>query len=182
MSINLYKDLPTYADDQNLTINVVVDIPKWMSNKYEYNEELGYFALDRVLHSQMFYPFDYWFIPQTKAEDWDAADVVLLVTYPTFPWCVVKARAIWMIETSDEEWPDNKIIAVPTAKLDPRFDEIKSYEDLPRHFLEELLIHFKEIKKLEKKKYDKVNINWVKWVSEAYANIRDAIERYNNIW
>lgn len=180
MSINLYKDLPAYANTENGTLNVIVDIPKWCSNKYEYDEEEWYFALDRVLHSQMFYPFDYGFIPQTKALDGDAVDVILLVTYPTFPGCVIKARAIWYIQTADESGPDDKIIAVPISKVDPRFDEIQSYEDLPAHVREELLMHFKEIKKLEKQKYDKVVIGWYKWKKEAYENINTAVQLYNN--
>ncbi|MDP3793422.1 MAG: inorganic diphosphatase, partial [Candidatus Uhrbacteria bacterium] len=91
--INLYHEIPT-GDAE--TFHVVVDIPKGCSNKFEYDEEGGYFLLDRVLHSQMFYPFDYGFIPQTHSDDGDAIDVCLLVTYPTFSGCVVKARTIGM--------------------------------------------------------------------------------------
>ncbi|MFA5935558.1 MAG: inorganic diphosphatase [Patescibacteria group bacterium] len=174
--INLYHEIPAGNSD---TFNMVVDLPKFSSNKYEYDEEGGYFKLDRVLHSQMFYPFDYGFIPQTHSDDGDAIDVCLLVTYPTFPGCVIKARTIGMIKTSDEKGGDNKIIAVPVAKLDPRFNEIQSIDDLPAHVQEELLIHFKEIKKLEKAKYDKVEINGFGSVDEAKAEINRAIGAYN---
>lgn len=44
-----------------------------------------------------------------------------------------------MLKTADEKGGDNKILAVPVTKVDPRFDEIKSYEDLPKHVQEELL-------------------------------------------
>lgn len=157
---------------------MVVDLPKFSSNKYEYDEEGGYFKLDRVLHSQMFYPFDYGFIPQTHSDDGDAIDVCLLVTYPTFAGCVVKCRPIGMIKTSDEKGGDNKILAVPVSKLDPRFDEVKSIADLPKHVQEELLLHFKEIKKLEKAKYDKVQIDGFGSVDEAKAEIQRAMEAY----
>jgi inorganic pyrophosphatase len=157
---------------------MVVDLPKFSSNKYEYDEEGGYFKLDRVLHSQMFYPFDYGFIPQTHSDDGDAIDVCLLVTYPTFAGCVVKCRPIGMIKTSDEKGGDNKILAVPVSKLDPRFDEVKSIDDLPKHVQEELLLHFKEIKKLEKAKYDKVQIDGFGSVDEAKAEIQRAMEAY----
>jgi inorganic pyrophosphatase len=173
--INLYHEIP--AGDSE-TFHMVVDLPKFSSNKYEYDEEGGYFKLDRVLHSQMFYPFDYGFIPQTHSDDGDALDVCLLVTYPTFPGCVVKARTIGMLKTADEKGGDNKIIAVPVSKLDPRFDEIQSIEDLPKHVQEELLLHFKEIKKLEKAKYDKVVINGFGTADEAKAEISRAIEAY----
>ena len=173
--INLYHEVS--AGDAE-AFNVVVDLAKGTSNKFEYDEEGGYFKLDRVLHSQMFYPFDYGFIPQTHSDDGDAIDVCLLVTYPTFPGCVVKARAIGMLKTADEKGGDNKILAVPVSKVDPRFDEIKSVEDLPAHVREELLMHFKEIKKLEKAKYDKVVINGFGTADEAKAEIVKAIEAY----
>lgn len=173
--INLYHEIP--AGDAE-TFRVVVDLPKGCSNKYEYDEEGGYFTLDRVLHHQMFYPFDYGFIPQTHSDDGDAIDVCLLVTYPTFPGCVVKARAIGMIKTADEKGGDNKIIAVPVSKLDPRFDEVKSVEDLPAHVREELLLHFKEIKKLEKVKYDKVVVSGFGTADDAKAEIQKAMEAY----
>ncbi len=174
--INLYHEIEAGSADE---FKVVVDLPKGSSNKYEYDEEGGYFKLDRVLHSQMFYPFDYGFIPQTHSDDGDAIDVCLLVTYPTFAGCVVKARAIGMIRTSDEKGGDNKILAVPVGKVDPRFAEITSYEQLPKHVQEELLIHFKEIKKLEKAKYDKVNIDGFGSVDEAKTEIVKAMAAYS---
>ena len=175
--INLYHEVSCGTADE---FHVVIDLPKGSSNKVEYDEEGGYFKLDRVLHSQMFYPFDYGFIPQTHSDDGDAIDVCLLVTYPTFSGCVVKARAIGMIKTSDEKGGDNKILAVPVSKIDPRFDEIKTIDDLPKHVQEELLIHFKEIKKLEKSKYDKVKIDGFGTADEAKAEIQKSMETYKN--
>lgn len=173
--INLYHELA--AGDAEV-FHVVIDLPKGSSNKYEYDEEGGYFKLDRVVHHQMFYPFDYGFIPQTHSDDGDAIDVCLLTTYPTFPGCVVKARAIGMIKTADEKGGDNKILAVPVSKVDPRFNEIQSISDLPKHVQEEYLLHFKELKKLEKAKYDKVVIDGYGSVDEAKAEIARAIDSY----
>ena len=178
MKHNLYHTLPAFADESRFDIHVVVDIPKGSSNKYEYDEEHGYFKLDRVLHHQMFYPFDYGFVPRTHHEDGDAIDVCLLMTYPTFPGCVVEARVIGGIDTEDENGGDLKVIAVPTEKTDPRFKDIRSYEDLNEHHREELLLHFKEIKRLEKHKYDKVVIKGFVSKEKAMEDIRKAIERY----
>ena len=173
--INLYHEVPAGSAEE---FHVVVDLAKGSSNKYEYDEEGGFFKLDRVLHHQMFYPFDYGFIPQTHSDDGDAIDVCLLVTYPTFSGCVVKARAIGMLKTADEKGGDNKILAVPVNKLDPRFAEITSYEQLPKHVQEELLLHFKEIKKLEKAKYDKVVVNGFGSADEAKSEVNRAMEAY----
>jgi inorganic pyrophosphatase len=175
--INLYHEVAAGDAD---AFHVVVDIPKGSANKFEYDEEGGYFKLDRVVHHSMFYPFDYGFIPQTHADDGDALDVCLLLTYPTFPGCVVKARAIGILKTSDEKGGDNKIIAVPVSKSDPRFEEIESLEDLPAHVREEISIFPKEVKKLEKAKYDKVVISGFGSVEEAKAEIVRAMEAYTS--
>jgi len=178
MAINLYKDLPAYADEEKKFINVVVEITKKSQNKYEYDEELGYFTLDRVLHHSMFYPFDYGFIPQTSSDDGDAVDVCLLITNETFPGCVVKSRVIGLLKTSDQDGDDPKIVAVPVSKVDPRRDDIKTIEDLWTHFKEELEIYFKEYKRLEKSKYDKIKIKWFGDIEEAYKIIKEAKETF----
>ncbi|MDP3955967.1 MAG: inorganic diphosphatase [bacterium] len=176
--MNLYKDISSYADKEKGHLNVVIDIPRGQSNKYEYDEKEGYFKLDRVLYSQMFYPFDYGFVPQSHYEDGDAVDVCVLTTYPTFSGCVIKVRVIGAMDTSDESGHDLKVIAVPTEKIDPRFAEIQTIEDLPAHIREELLLHFKEIKKLEKAKYDHVRINGFIDKDETYAEIDRAIATF----
>lgn len=173
--INLYKDVPCGTPEE---FNVVVEVVKDTMNKIEYQEEGGYFTLDRVLHHPMHYPWDYGFIPQTHSGDGDAMDVCLLLTQPTFPGCVVKARAIGVMHTSDQDGDDNKIIAVPVSKVDPRFHEITSFEQLPAHVQEEFLLYFKEYKKLEKKKYDLIQINGWSGPEVAKQEIQKAMDAF----
>jgi len=176
--MNLYKEVPAYFDKKDGVVNMVVDIAKWSTNKYEYDEEWWYFRLDRVIHHSMFYPFDYGFIPQTTELDWDAVDVFLLWTYPTFSGCIIKARLLWVIDVVDEKWQDPKLIAVPTHDIDPRWDEYQGINDIPKHIKEELGVFFKEYKKLETKKYENTVIHWfgTKW--EAYEYVDKGIKRF----
>jgi len=181
--MNLYTDIPGFTNDERSTFNVVVEITKWSSNKIEYNEDEGYFFLDRALYQSTFYPFDYGFIPQTEAGDGDAIDVCLLTTHSVFPGCVVQARPIGMLATIDQDGEDYKVIAVPVSKVDPRFDEVKTWEDLPTHVQKEFLIYFKEYKHLEVKKYGKISIGGFKWVEETLTHIHaagDAFEKNHN--
>lgn len=173
--INLYHEVPCGTPE---AFNVIIDLPRGSSNKIEYDEQGGYFKLDRVLHQPTFYPFDYGFIPQTHSGDGDAMDVCLLTTHPTFSGCVVKARPIGLIRTSDQDGPDDKVIAVPVSKVDPRFDEIQTVEDLPAHVREEFLLYFKEYKKLEKSKYDKIVIEGFRSLEETKVAIQKAMDAY----
>jgi inorganic pyrophosphatase len=175
--MNLFKEvLP--GENPPEEINVVIDIPKGSPNKYEYNEEEGYFELDRVLYSPLVFPFSYGFLPQTRSEDGDSLDIVLLTTYTSFPGCVIAARPIGLLLMEDEAGKDNKIIAVPKEKIDPRFKEIQSIEDLSEHLKKEIQEFFETYKRLEPGKFVKVK----GWESKEKAKevIKEAIERYAN--
>ncbi len=130
-------------------IEVVVEIPRGSRNKYELDEETGHFRLDRVLYSSVHYPTDYGFIPETRAEDGDHLDVLLIVNEPTFPGCHVQARPVGVLCMRDEKGADQKILAVPVR--DPRFDEIQDLADVPAHLLAEIDNFFSIYKTLEGK-------------------------------
>ena len=176
---NLYKDIPA-GDNLPEQINVVVDIPKGCANKYEYDEEEGCFKLDRVCYSPMFNLYDYGFIPQTYSEDGDALDVLLLTTYPTFPGCVVKARPVGLLPMKDEAGIDNKIVAVPIEKVDPRFKEIQDIGDVSEHLKKEIKVFFEDYKKLEPEKYKYVKVEGFEGKDKTMEIIKKAIEKYNS--
>ena len=177
--MNLYKDIAP-GDVALEQINVVIDVPRGGNNKYEYSEDKGYFELDRVNYMPMFYPFDYGFVPQTHSEDGDALDVLLLTTYPTFPGCVIKARPIGMLLMRDEAGVDNKILAVPIEKIDPRFKEIRDIDDLGEHYKKEIMVYFEDYKKLEPQKYEHVKVEGFRNKQEAMEIIRVATEKYKS--
>ncbi|NLO90277.1 MAG: inorganic diphosphatase [Clostridia bacterium] len=134
---------------EDFTIEVFVEIPRGSNNKYEFDKEKGLFRLDRVLYSPVFYPADYGFIPDTLADDGDPLDAMVMTTFPTFPGCLIKARIIGMFIMEDEKGKDEKILGVPVH--DPRFDNIKSLEDLEQHILKEFEHFFSVYKNLEGK-------------------------------
>jgi len=175
---NLVKDVSAGKNPPD-EINVVVDIPKGESNKYEYKEE-GYVELDRVLYSPFFYPVEYGFIPQSAGEDGDPLDVLLLTTYKTFPGCVIKARPLGMLVMSDEEGVDNKILAAPMPKVDPRFSELKDINDVNSHLKKEIEHFFQEMKRLEVEKFKFVKVEGWKGINEAKEIIKKAVAKYGN--
>jgi len=176
--MNLFKDVPS-GENVPENINVVIDVPKGANNKYEYNEEEGYFELDRTLYSPFFFPFEYGFIPQTASGDGDSLDVALLSSFPTFSGCVIKARPIGVLLMEDENGEDNKIVAVPERKVDPRFDKVENISDLEEHVKKEIELFFSDYKKLEKGKYEHVRIKGWEGVEKAKEMIKKGIEDYN---
>ncbi|HRK20551.1 MAG TPA: inorganic diphosphatase [Fimbriimonadaceae bacterium] len=139
--------------------NVVVEIPKGSTNKYEIDQETGVLKLDRVLYSPLFYPFDYGYIPQTLYLDGDPIDVLLMISHPTYPGTVVEAKAIGVLEMKDEKGPDEKILCVATK--DPRFSQRKSLNDLQEHTKKEIIHFFEVYKTLEEKSVEVLGWNEV---------------------
>ena len=129
------------------TVRMIVEIGKNSTNKYEYNVELGVFQFDRALYSPMHYPGDYGFIPGTVAEDGDPIDVLNLVDQPSFPGCMTEVRPVGMLEMIEEAEVDHKILAVPVRN--PRFDQIRTMEEIPGHLRLEIEHFFEIYKELE---------------------------------
>ncbi len=139
-------------------INAIVEIVKQTSNKYEYDEKLDIIKLDRVLHSPMYYPVDYGFIPETRSKDGDHLDVMIMTDSPVFAGCLLEVRPLGALIMSDEQGDDEKILAVPLRN--PVYDQIQKLSDVPQHFLKELVHFFTEYKRLEDNK-DVVVKGWL---------------------
>lgn len=154
-------------------ITVVVEIPKGTSNKYEYDEKLDEIRLDRVLHSAVFYPVDYGFIPETRAEDGDHLDVLVLINNPTFPGCILDVRPVGLLDMSDENGQDWKILAV--ANTDPSFADTMNVEDVNDHLRDVIVQFFETYKKLEGKE---VTIKGWAGATQARRRIVEAKERF----
>lgn len=129
------------------SVDVLVEIPKGSRSKYELDERTGRLRLDRVLHSSVHYPADYGFIVDTLARDGDHLDVLVIVEEPAVAGSLLSARPIGLLDMEDEKGPDEKILAVPLG--DPRFADIRSLEDLPRHWPLEIQTFFDTYKTLE---------------------------------
>lgn len=135
---------------ENRVVDAFIEIPTGSQNKYEYDKEKGRFILDRVLYSPMHYPTEYGYLENTLALDGDPLDILVLTTFPTFPGCVIKSRVIGVLIMSDDKGEDEKLLGVPAD--DPRWNEVKSLEDVPAHRLKEIAHFFQVYKDLENKK------------------------------
>ena len=137
-------------------LNAVIEIPYGSNIKYEIDKDSGAVVVDRVLYSAMFYPANYGFIPSTLANDGDPADVLVLNEYPLQAGSVIPCRLIGVLVMEDESGMDEKLLAVPVTKIDPRYDSIKSIDDLPKATLDKIKNFFETYKMLEPNKWVKV--------------------------
>ena len=141
--------------DTNMQIKVFVEIPEGSKVKYERDEETGMLMCDRILHTPMSFPFNYGFILDSLGEDGDPTDIVLLTSAAIVGGVGVKAKLIGMLEMTDEEGVDTKLIAVPIQKVDPLFGTWNDVSDIPEHTKNKIKHFFDHYKDLEPGKFVK---------------------------
>ncbi len=159
-------------------INVIVEIPKGGEPvKYELDKESGAMFVDRFLHTAMFYPGNYGFVPHTLSADGDPIDVIVVGQAPVVPGAVIRARPIGAIMMEDEAGPDEKVVAVPVDKLHPFYSGVRNYTDLPQILCDQIAHFFQHYKDLEKGKWVTI-VNWVD-AEGAARLVEAAIARAN---
>lgn len=135
----------------------VVEIPQGGEPvKYEVDKSSGALFVDRFLHTAMFYPGNYGFIPHTLAEDGDPIDVLVVGPTPVVPGGVIRSRPIGVLMMHDEHGPDEKILAVPVEALHPFYKGVASWTDLPKILTDQIAHFFAHYKDLEAGKSSEV--------------------------
>ncbi len=137
-------------------INAIIEIPYGSSVKYELDKESGAVFVDRIMASAVFYPANYGFIANTLADDGDPVDILVLNEYPIQAGAVIPCRLIGVLVMEDESGMDEKLLALPTSKVDARYEDIKSLDDVPKATLAKIKNFFETYKILEKDKWVKV--------------------------
>jgi len=157
-------------------VNVVIEIPQGGAPvKYEIDKASGAMFVDRFLHTAMFYPANYGFVPHTLSEDGDPIDVLVIGPTPVVSGCVLRARPIGALLMEDDKGLDEKVLAVPVDDLHPFYRNVSSLRDLPEIMLQQIEHFFVHYKDLEKGKWAKVQ-RWAEPL-EAADLIKAAIER-----
>ena len=141
--------------DTNMQIKVFIEIPEGSKVKYERDEETGMLMCDRILHTPMNFPGNYGFVLDSMGEDGDPTDVLLLTSEAIIPGVGIKAKLIGMLEMTDEEGVDTKLIAVPVQKVDPLFGTWNDVTDIPEHTKNKIKHFFDHYKDLEPGKFVK---------------------------
>ena len=156
-----------------MEFDVTIEIPKGHRNKYEVDHASGRIRLDRMLFTSMAYPADYGYIEDTLSEDGDPLDAIVLLDEPTFPGCVVRARAIGVFQMTDEAGGDDKILAIPAG--DPRQAHITELDQVNRFETAAIGHFFDTYKELEPGK----SVDSSRWFGRVVAErvIIEAIDR-----
>jgi inorganic pyrophosphatase len=137
-------------------LQVIIETPKGSRNKYAFNPEQEIFELKAVLPAGMVFPYDFGFLPRTKAGDGDPIDVLVLMDEPAFPGCLLRAQLIGVIQ-GEQVGEGKKIVRndrlVAIAETNHEYVNIQEIKDLPAQLLRELQDFFVNYHKLEGREY-----------------------------
>ena len=163
-----YANLP--CRDKHGNLLVVVEVPRNSLVKVKYDPDLQAFLFGRPLTLGVAYPYDYGFVPSTKAEDDDPLDAMVLFDCPTWPGTVVPAREIGIVKMTQKEEGEKERVRNDRVIVVPIEDHrVKHVDDLSKRTREELEDFFAISAKMTGKK---VHIEG--WHGPKSA--RDAIE------
>lgn len=128
--------------DADGALRCVVESPRGSQAKFKYEPEIGVFTLKRSLILGVTYPYDWGFIPSTRAEDGDPLDVMIFHDVPTFPGIVMACEAIGALLVTQKassgagREPNHRLFAVPAGS--EREHEWKDARQLPVRVRREL--------------------------------------------
>lgn len=138
-------------------IYVIIEIPNnTHSIKYEINKNTQILFVDRLIPTAMTYPCNYGYINNTLSDDGDPLDVLIPISEPLQPGCVIQCKPIGMLKMIDESGVDNKIIALPNDNICINYQHINNIQNLPTFKKDRIIHFFKHYKDLEEKKWVKI--------------------------
>ncbi|MDI9276949.1 inorganic diphosphatase [Pantoea sp. EABMAA-21] len=155
----------------------VTEIPAGGMIKYETDAKTGFIVADRFQSMPVAYPANYGSLTQSLGGDGDPLDVIFYTRAPLQPGTLIKLRPIGVLKMIDGGEVDDKIVAVPTSKIDPTYDDIKEMKDLPKMEQERLEAFFRVYKQLPDGR-KKVELNGFEDAAKARAEIKQAFDAY----
>jgi inorganic pyrophosphatase len=147
--------------DKRGTLNVVVETPRGHRNKFKYDPTQKTFRLGSVLPAGASFPYDFGFVPGTKAQDGDPLDVLLLMDESAFPGCLVTARLAGVMEAEQTEdgktVRNDRLLAVATEAHDYR--NVRTPKDINPNLLKELEHFFISYNECKGKKFKLLGVH-----------------------
>ena len=138
-----FAALPTFDEDDNGLLNVVIEAPKGSRNKFDFDPERGLFYIGGVLPAGAVFPYDFGFVPETLGEDGDALDVMVLTDDGSlaFAGCLIATRLLGGIKAEqgkagEKSERNDRFIGVMHRSRE--YGEARSLEDIPVEIIEDI--------------------------------------------
>ena len=81
---------------------------------------------------------------------------MMICDYQIYPGVIVNVKIIGVLLTEDEKGSDEKVLVVPSITVDPNYNEINHYTDLPKYTMSKIKHFFEHYKDTDEHKWVKV--------------------------
>ena len=127
--------------DADGSVRMVVEAPRGSALKLKYDPELSAFAYGRPLPLGLTYPFDWGFVPGTKAEDGDPLDAMAIADVSSYPGVVIPCRPLGAVLVSQRSKKNgrernDRVVLVPVSAA--RLEDLTDPRSLPARLREEI--------------------------------------------
>jgi inorganic pyrophosphatase len=136
-------------------VTVVIETPRHSTGKYFYDREDKCFRLKKLLPLGMSFPYDFGMVVDTKGEDGDPLDAMVITECDTYPGVQMKCRVIGALLASQRS-PGKKAIRNDRFFFIPEdslvYEHITDIKDFPKRHnrqLEEFFINYNEAENKE---------------------------------
>lgn len=124
---------------------VVIETPQGGRHKVKYVPAMDVLTIDATLPVGMVFPFDFGFVPQTRAEDGDPLDVLVLMDSPGYPGVAVSVRLLGVIEADQTDRDgttvrNDRLIAL--AKDSTTRGDVRALKDLDAAMVDQITAFF----------------------------------------
>ena len=139
-----------HTDFASKTTEVVIETPKGSRNKLAYEPSRRMYKLSKILAEGMSFPYDFGFVPGTRADDGDPVDVLVLTDAALFPGCLLDCILIGVIELEQQEGKkmvrNDRLIGVASESI--AYSEVRDIGQLNSVVLRQIEAFFMNYQKL----------------------------------
>ena len=137
-----------------MNLSVIVETPKGSRNKIKYDPGRRKFKLSKVMPEGMVFPYDFGFVPGTKAGDGDPLDVLVLTDAPLFTGCIVDCVLVGVIELEQEAegkmTRNDRLVAVAQASLlYSEVNDLAQLSPIVRKQIEAFFVNYQKVRDIK---------------------------------
>jgi len=128
------------------SVTAMVECPRGINHKLEYDPEERRFKLSKILPAGLTFPFDFGFITDTKGEDGDPLDIIIVSEITSYPGTMIECRIVGSLaalqtERDGKTMRNDRYIGIPVVSQ--LFSEVKNLPDLAEAIINQLEAFFR---------------------------------------
>ncbi|WP_198174882.1 inorganic diphosphatase [Spirosoma arboris] len=154
-------------------IQVIIETPKGSPGKYVFDPDLQLFQLTKILPAGTVFPLNFGFIPDTKADDGDPIDVLVLASHSLAVGCWVECRIVGVIQAEQQDKGkeperNDRIVAIPIVSHE--YELIQTIDDLGPKWIEEITHFFKYYRSMSGSQFTPLGVKGpkeaIQWITQ----------------